>query len=261
MVIYIDVLIFTNVIINYCILSASKKFLHIKTSQIRIVLASLFGALFSLTTLINDLQFLLSILLKIVCAGCMCLIAFYKNSLIGYLKSIVLAFIFSMIFSSGILLYCEIIKPKNIAIINDTVYFDINPFWLIVITVFVYIITLILQRIFRNDVKNTDVELKFGINDSVYTCKAKIDTGCNAIEPFSGAPVIIAEKSILKDLELSKPRIIPYHVLGNNSMMYAVKANKVYIDNKEINKEIYIAVFDGFIDNSVKAIINSEILR
>ncbi|MBQ6626687.1 MAG: hypothetical protein IIX27_05290, partial [Ruminococcus sp.] len=73
--------------------------------------------------------------------------------------------------------------------------------------------------------------------------------------------VIIAEKSILKDLELSKPRIIPYHVLGNNSMMYAVKANKVYIDNKEINKEVYIAVFDGFIDNSVKAIINSEILR
>ena len=47
MVRYIDVLIFTNVIINYCILSASKKFLHIKTSQIRIVLASIWSIVFS----------------------------------------------------------------------------------------------------------------------------------------------------------------------------------------------------------------------
>ncbi len=261
MVIYIDVLVFTNIIINYCILSASQKFLHIKTSQIRLVLASLFAAVFSLTALINNLHFLTSLFLKIVCAGVMCLIAFYKNSFISYIKSIAVTFIFSMIFSSGVMLYCEIVKPKNVAIINDTVYFNINPLLLIVVTVAVYIILLILQRVFRNDVKNTDVELKIDINNSIYTCKGRVDTGSNAIEPFSGAPVIITEKSILKDIELSKPRVIPYHVLGNNSMMYAVKANEVYIDNNIIDKEVYIAVFDGFIDNSVKAIINSEILR
>lgn len=261
MVIYIDVLVFTNIIINYCILSAVQKFLHIRSSTIRILLASFVSALFSLTSLATELHFLLSILLKIVCAVIMCFIAFMRKDITILAKSTVLSFIFSMVLSASMLLYCEIAKPRNVAIVNDSVYIDINPIVLIAVTIAVYLIIIILQRIFRSDIKETDVQLKIQLDDEEFYCTGRIDTGNNVVEPFSGAPVIIAEKSVFNNIRINKPRVIPYRLLNGSSILYATKAKKIHINNKEVEKEVYVALFDGEIDKTAKAIINSEILR
>ena len=115
-----------------------------------------------------------------------------------------------------------------------------------------------IQNIFHNETNNTIVRLKFLVSGKEFFCIGKIDTGCSVIEPFSNAPVKIVEKSIIN---IDGVRIIPYSALGTKGLLKGIKAEKIEIDNQIIEKDVYIGIFNGKIDNNVKAIINSEILR
>lgn len=254
-------LIFTNLIINYCILSAVQKFLHIKTTVIRLLLSSLTGALFSLIVFLPVFETAISLLIKLLCACVMCLVAFRFTGIFIYIKYVCTTFTISMIFCGMMILLYQVVKPKTMAIINDTVYFQIEPLVLIGISVAIYLVILIISRLFQTDISNTMVNLNMTIDDKEYSCIGKIDTGNSLTEPFSGSPVIVAEKSILGDIKGKAARVVPYKALGNTGIVYAVKANKVVIDKKEIPKDIYIGIYDGDIDPNFKAIINHNIVR
>ncbi len=259
-IVYVDVLIFINIIINYCILSLTQKFLCYKTNQIRLILAAFVGAISSLVVFLPIFSTLISYIIKFIVSALICIIAFKHNNLSMYMRSMLSTFVFSVIFCGIMILIYQSAKPENMAIINDTVYFDIDPLILILISLLIYLLIMLIQRIFSQNVSNTLVNLSIHIGTNVYNCIGKIDTGCSVLEPFTGAPVIIIEKSILDNLNTTT-RIIPYKVLGHDGILNAVKADKVLIDKKEIEKIIYIGIFDGKIDNQIKAIINSEIVR
>lgn len=261
MVIYIDVLIFTNTIIDYCILTTTKKFLHIKVSQIRIILGAIAGGVSALCVFFDISSNLLSLLVKFVITVIMCTISFLHTDIKQYVKCAFATFAFSVMFSGLMTLLYQTAKPKNMAIVNDIVYFQIEPAVLIIISIVIYAVLTIVQRVLKTDITNTIVNVKMFVGGIEYNCIGKIDTGSSVVEPFSGAPVIIAEKKLLNNVNLNKPRIVPYKGLGKSSIMYAVKADKVAIDKKEINKDIYIGIYDGEIDKQIKAIINYQITR
>ena len=93
-----------------------------------------------------------------------------------------------------------------------------------------------------------------------YRCIGKIDTACRLIEPFSRAPVIIVDSSVMSIAPEAPARVIPYSAVGISSFLRAVKADKVCIDKKEIYGTVYIASADQ-LDTHFRAIINSEIIR
>lgn len=260
MVVYIDVLIFTNIIINYCILSLTKKFLHIKVKEFRIILSAFVGALFSLTVFIESLSEILSITLKLLCTIVMCLIAFNITQIKIYIKCVCATFGFSVMFCGVMIFVHNFSKAKNIAIINDTVYFQIDSITLILLSIITYIVITVIQRIVSNDFQNTIVNLKIKIKNDDYSCVAKIDTGCSVTEPFSGAPVIIVESSLLNDINDAN-RVIPYKALGCDGILKGIKADKITIDKKVIEKDVYIGIYKGTIDPQFKAIINHKIVR
>lgn len=261
MVIYIDVLIFLNVITNYCILCITRRFLNLKAKYWRIILASFVASLFTLTIFLNINNTVVSVVIKIVCVTLMCFIAFYKTDIFTYIKCVCATFIFTMIFSAIAISYYQIFKPRNMVIVNDMVYVHIKPISLIIASAVIYILFLFTKKLLSQNTFNSIVRVKILINNKEYTCIGKIDTGNSVVEPFSGSPVIIAEKSLFPDIQTSLTRVIPYAVLGNNGMLYGIKAQKVFIDNKEINKDVYIGIYDGQIDLNFKSIINSNILR
>lgn len=261
MTIYIDVLIFTNILINYCLLSVSKIFLHAKTKHIRIIVASILGSFFSLIVFVPIYSATFSNILKIIVALIMCLTAFKYTDVKTLIKYVLTVFILCTIFGGTMIAFYQVTRPKNMAIINDVVYFHIKPTVIISISIVIYILFILFQRLFSCDIENTLVDLKFKIKNKEYECVAKIDTGNSVVEPFSGAPVIVAEKSIITEILNLNKRVVPYKTINGTGILYAVKACNVYIDKKEINKEIYIGVYDGVIDSQIKAIINSEIIR
>lgn len=261
MIVYIDVLIFTNIIINYCILSATKIFIHNNNSEWRTILAAVLGSLFSLVVFFPKLNFFYSLVLKLVCSATMCFISFGFKNIRVFLKSIIMVFVYTIIFCSAMITVYNIFKPQNMAIINDTVYFQIDSVLLILLTIITYLVILLIQKLFSQNFTNTLVNLKIKLQNKEYTCIGKIDTACSLSEPFSGSPVIIVEKEIFKDSNIKSERVIPYNSLGNSGILYGVKAESVVIDSKIIDKDIYIGIYNSKVDPSFNAIINHNILR
>ena len=260
MVIYIDVLLFTNIIINYCILSLTQKFIHIKTKEIRLIISAIVSSFFSLVVLIDNIPNFLSLVIKLICAILMCLLAFKFDNGITILKCICINFVFSVIFCGTMILIHNLTDARNLAIINDTVYLQIEPVKLILLTIVIYGIIILAQRLLQNDIVNTIVNLTITIKDKNYTCIAKVDTACSVTEPFSGCPVIIMEKSVIRQ-DIETNRVIPYKALGYQGILNGIKADKINIDKKVIDKDVYIGIYDGLIDPQFKAIINHKIVR
>lgn len=261
LIVYIDVLIFTNIIINYCILSVTQKFLHIITNEARLISGAVIGSLFSLTAFFDKLNPMLSILLKLTCAIVMCLIAFKNNGIKYHIRNIISVFASSLIFCSVMIAFFQIVKPSGMAIINDNIYFQIDPIILIALSIITYFIIIIVQKIVKTNFDNTLVNLVITLDNVDFSCIGKIDTGCTVVEPFSGAPVIITERSVFNNIKFDNPRIIPYKGLNSQGLLYGIKANKIQIDGKVVPTETYIAITDDRIDPQFKAIINHKIKR
>lgn len=260
MVVYVDILLFVNTIINYAVLMTSEKLLKRDCRLYRILAGALTGSLFSLVIFAVINQYFILLLLRVFASAVITFITFGWHSKSEYFKALIFTTAVSILYCGFIILFYQIFKPPNMLIVNDVPYMQINPILLILLTSVIYICILLLHRLFSERIKNTVVMLKFTVKEKEYTCIAKIDTGCNLKEPFSSSPVIIVDRTIF-EVDHNEPlRIIPYTTVNSNSFLYAVKAENVTIDKSKITKPIYIA--SSNIDNpNYRAIINSEIIR
>mgnify|MGYP006967188226 CR=1 FL=1 len=63
---------------------------------------------------------------------------------------------------------------RNLAIINDTVYLQIEPVKLILLTIVIYGIIILAQRLLQNDIVNTIVNLTITIKDNTVISVSKV---------------------------------------------------------------------------------------
>ncbi len=260
MVVYIDILIVINTVINYAVLMTADKLLKRNIRLYRLIIGAFTGALFSLIIFTDiDNQPLLW-LIRLISSAVIALAAFGYKSRREYIKALIMTAAVSLVYCGGFILFYQLFKPPNMLIINDVPYFEVDPLLMIILTAVIYIILLVISKLFSERIKSTVVPVKFSINKKDYSCIGKVDTGCNLTEPFSNSPVIIVDRSIITINDNEPRRIIPYTSIGGSSYLSAVKADSVTIDNKCIDKIIYIAMSD--INNGqYEAIINSDILR
>ena len=260
MVIYIDILLFVNAIINYVILMTAEKLLKRDVRLYRMILGAVIGAVFSLTIFISSDSRILLWILRIVTTGIITLIVFGWKTSLEFLRSYLCNTIVSVIYCGAYILFYQIFKPPSMVIVNDILYLQVNPIWLTALTAIIYVIVLVIYKIFSERMKSTVVMLKFAINGKDYSCVGKVDTGSNLREPFSSAPVIIVDTTVFDTAREEMIRIVPYSTVNGSSYLSAVKADAVHIDKKPIGETVYIAT--GHIQNpSYQAIINSEIIR
>ena len=259
--VYVDVMVFTNIFEDFLLLYAVKYILRVKTNYYRIILGSLAGGILSVLSLFN-LNFFISILFKIISALVLILIAFGFRSKKLFVKAVSTLIVITFLVNGAIICFYLALRPNGMVIINDSVYFDISPLLLIILTLVVYIILFLFKKLFKNHSKSNlvkDVEIK--LNNSSFIIKCKLDSGLNAKEPFSGSSVIIVEKSIFNDtIKDCNLRVIPFNSLGGNGIIYGFKPDFVIIDNKTINEEVYIGMYEGNFNNEIKGLIPESIL-
>lgn len=260
MTVYADVLIFINTIINYAVIMTAEKLLKLDIRLYRLLLAAFVGALFSLTIFIDIRVPLYLFIIKAVSSAAVSFIAFGFRSRTEYLKALGLTVTVSLFYSGFFILFYQLFRPPDMLIVNDIVYLDVNPLLMIGLTAVIYVLLLLINKLFSERIKATIVRLSFDIRGKEYSCIAKIDTGCNLTEPFSAAPVIIADRTVFSIEDDEHKRIIPYSTVDNSSYLYAVKADAVTIDKRKISKTVYIASVDK-LNNNYHAVINSDIIR
>lgn len=262
-IIYVDVLIVTNIFINYCILLCVKKFLNCSTGYKRLILGSLFGSLFSLAAFLPDLG-TLSLFFKIASGGLIVFVTFGRCKINMYIRRFFTFIFVSFGFCGIMILIYMTLKPSKMVISNDIVYFDISPLFLLVTTVVCYLIIRLIQKVTgKENAKDLVCNIDAYANGDSFKFVGKVDTCCNLTEPFSGLPVIVAEKQLFNNkikIEQNNMRVIPFESLGGKGIIMGFKPDKVLIDKKPLHKDIYIGICEDVFKGEIKAVINSEIV-
>ena len=160
--IYIDVLIGTNIIINYFILAAVEKITKIQPKIFRTVLGSCFGAVCSLIILLPDIGFIPNLLLKLSISACIILITCGFHSLASFAKNLGLFYLISFAFAGIMLFVWFMLTPKGMVVKNSVVYFNISPVIMVVTTVACYFVIRLISRFVNKD------------KSSIEICKIKI---------------------------------------------------------------------------------------
>lgn len=262
--IYIDVLIFLNMLEDFLLLLGVKRVLRIKVKSYRLLLGSLWGGALSLAVFLPDMGFWFCCGIKLLSSITLTIITFGCKNLKLFIKEVLTLFVISFLFSGAMIFFCLAFKPKGMKIINDVVYFDISPALLIILTLIIYFILLIYKSLFKNRENGSrmyKVKILYKNNISEFSCKC--DSGLSVKEPFSGSSVIIAEKSILNNIEpcRERMRIIPFESLGGKGIIYGFKAEEVYIDGKKSEEEIYIGICDNLLKEEAKGLVPENLVK
>lgn len=255
LIVYVDVLIVLNTLVNYFILLGVRKITRAYTVRWRIAVGALSAGFSSLLIFIEDYGFLMTFL-KILTAVITIAITFGIKPYKHFLKRLFLLFVITFIFG-GFVLAVYIFFDKDIMIYsNGIVYFDMSMTFLVICSVISYLIITIITKITDKKAPvNNEYTITIQNNGQSVTCMALMDTGNNLCDPFSGYPVIMADKSIFSQLfREEKIRLIPISTVNGDSLIRGFRPENVSIKGFSTDK-VYIGESNTVLDE-YKVILN-----
>lgn len=225
------------------------------------ILGSILGGILSLVALLPNIIFPVNIVVDIVSASLIILASFGFCSIKTLIKRTAVYFSLSFSFCGIMLGIYTAFKPKGMAVYNDIVYFNISPILLIILTVICYYIQYIIRRLTKGEDGCDICNIEVKINEKLFSFPAKVDTGCNLKEPFSGDYVIVVENLLIDNYipPNNNSRFIPFESLGGCGIIRGFKPNDVKIDGEQKDNSIYIGICNNVLKGDIKALIPAEL--
>lgn len=254
--VYIDLLIVVNFAFDMILLSATNYILKRKARLYRLILGSLVGTI-SVLFLFLPLSSISLLLLKVVTSIFMILVTFsYKNGEY-FKKNFIYLYIISVVLG-GIMYFLDVTlnyKSTGLVFINNS--FSLNFIVLIIlgpIMLYYYL------KENRNYKLNFSLykQVKITINNKNYIYEAYVDTGNKLKDPYKNRNIILVYDDKLK-FEYTKSILVPYSTLDNNGVIKCRKADKVFIDNKEIKNVLIGQANEKFSLDGVNCILPNNI--
>ena len=266
MVVYADVLIILNIIVDYFLLKLSALITKDGTDLKRLVLASLFGGISSLYIFLPSSHWITELLVNGIISGLLTLICFGFGSGRAFLRRMLTLFSVTFTFAGGMIGIWYLFKPSGMVINNSVVYFNISPLFLIAFSVGGYFISFFIRKIFPNKSKGEGLcQLKIELKGKTSYAVALIDTGNSLSNPFGDGEVIIADESLVvplienEDDIKNRFRAIPCNTVSGTELLKGYRCDSAQITmknyKKRLNKPI-IAISNTRIGGEFKAIIN-----
>lgn len=240
MVIYADILIILNTLVNYFMLLAVNKINRIYKSRLRIFLGAVIGGISALLLFFEGLGIVMTVL-KILTAVIMVAVTFDVKPFKLFIKNVFMLFAMCFLFG-GLTFAVYIFFQKDILLYsNGIVYFDVDLTFLIICTAVSYaVITLVSRIVDKKAPKSKEYYVTVENGGKIISCTALMDTGNSLREPFSGWPVIIIDKALFTQLfNDHKYRLIPLMTVNGEALIKGFTPQKLTINNKEI-KKVYI---------------------
>ena len=267
MIIYIDVLILVNFIVNLFILHITVQTLRKKVDFMRICLSSFLGSLYVLTVVYPKLKYLSYIPFKILIVIVMILIVFREKNILFNIKASIV-FIFYSILLAGMCFYIAMSNSTdmefNVIIINF-------PYEKLMLSVMIIYIIIYRMIVFIGDRKkiSTLIYTVDIVNKSYKkTIRAFLDTGNELREPATNLPVLIVEREMLREIMLTENNTyhIPYTVVnGTGGKLIGFKPQyiNIHIDKNIETKDVIIAFCEYKLskDNDYNGLMSRGILN
>ena len=260
--VYVDVLIVVNMVIDWIMLLSAGRLLKLGAKPRRVLLGGAVGSVCSLAALLPKLAPPVNLLLDIGFAALMVFTAYGRASPKSFFIRTLTLFAVSFSFCGAMIFICTVFHPSGVAVVNDVVYFNINPVVLILLTLCCFYALKLFSRITRKDLGKSICLVSVKIGGSVSEFQALADSGCHVTEPFSGNFVIIADKSCIGVPLTNFPiRIIPYQSLGGDGILEGIIAEEASIDGKPLAERVYLGLCSGVLKGDIKAIVPYELIN
>ncbi len=265
MVIYLDVLLFENLIVNLFLLHVTARTVRIKVKFRYMLFAATIGSMYVMTLLYPKLRVFSTVPFKIVVAMIIILLTFRKINVLFNLKALAIFILYSMLLA-GICIFIQFNQGYNIQ------YSAIINFSYKKLMVSLMIIYMLIERIivYIKDRKNLSLliySVDIILKDSKKNVKAFLDTGNELREPATNLPVIIVEKSIFYDVNLSSYDIfyIPYKVVngqGGSLQGFKPECVKISEGKNSVDKEVIVAFCEGHLSdiNDYQALLSRGVI-
>ncbi len=273
-VIYVDVLILVNFIVDYLLLLLTSRFLKIKYRLKRLLISAFVSAVSSLYIFFENSNLFVDFIFKLFVAFLAVTIAFKLKSLKLYLKTYSVYFTINLIFAGVVTFIYKSFSPKNILVLNSVVYFDISALELIIFTVVFYFLFLFLSKIFKSSSYTAKKAFVTVFYENKYIeLPSIIDSGNSIEDIFSQSDVIIADKrditslfgAAIEDEKLvSRFRIIPCVTVSGKDYLKGVRSDKAIVKTKDktiVLQKPIIAESKTKFDDSYRAILNPKIFE
>lgn len=282
MTIYVDIVLLENLCMNYIILFGTAYIMKIKVKHIRILLASLIGAVYAVLAYAGVFPIYANLITKIILSICMTYIAFNPKKLKGLIKELLLFYLVSFSLGGCAFALLYIVRPQDI-FMKDGVYIGTYPLKIALLGgITGFVITYIAIKIVKTRINKNEIIYKavIKIEEQEQEINVLLDTGNMLKDPISGDSVIMVEKNRLykivpkelldnmnkflggefenKEILEYKKRIrfIPFTSVGKqNGMLLGIKADlvKIITDVDEIiNEKAIIGVYEKTFSKSGK---------
>ena len=197
-VIYADVLVITNIIINYLLLRACAVVMSLPPRAVRLLAASLLGGAYSLIIFAGSLSVPALMGIKTVFAASLVLTAFRVKSFKAFLRCCAVFLLVNFAFAGLMLAIRIAFAPQAMLFKNGAVYFDIDPVALTFCALICYGVMRLISYFGRSRVPSGRIfQIEIENGGKTVSGRALYDTGNTLTEGFSGRPVIICEKEFI----------------------------------------------------------------
>ena len=282
MTIYVDIVLLENLCMNYIILFGTAYIIKIKVRHLRILLASLIGAIYAVLAYAGIFPIYANLITKIILSICMTYIAFNPKKLKGLIKELIVFYLVSFALGGCAFALLYIVRPQDIFMKNG-VYIGTYPLKIALLGgITGFVITYVAIKIVKTRITKNEIIYKaiIEIENQELEINVLLDTGNMLKDPISDDAVIMIEKNRLykivpkelldnmnkflggefengESLEYKKRiRFIPFTSVGKqNGMLLGIKADlvKIITDVDEIiNEKAIIGVYEKTFSKSGK---------
>lgn len=258
MKVYLDLIFFLNIGLDFLLLFSLNTLLKRNTSIKRIILGSIVGGLsifFLFLPSSSNVLFLLKLLISII----MILVTFSFRNIKTFLYNLFYLYLLSILLGGFLYFFKVELSYKNNGLLfsyHDS-YF---PFILLLfISPFFIYFYLKEQKKYKNTYsKIYEVDLYW--NNSKYYFTAFLDTGNRLKDPYKKRPVILVFTDKITP-PLEKTFLVPYHTASHHDLLKCTVVDKIIINKQEeITKPVIGFVQEDFDLEGVNMILNNETL-
>lgn len=275
MVIYADVLIVVNTIVDYFILLLSGAISRSTYKNFRLIVGAFLGGISSLYIFLPQQPILIELLYRTVTALIITFVSFGYKKIKNFIRATFAFIISSLVYGGSVMAIWLIFKTNSILINNSYVYFDISATYLIVCSIIIYLIITIINALVKREASTAErcvISLRF--QDRRTNLIGIVDTGNSVNDVLGNAPVLFVSDETFTKLfgekfEISKSkhkeryRVIPCKTVNESSVLEGLRCDEAIIKTDhatyDFNNPILLKNCADFNDE-FDAIINPEIL-
>lgn len=274
MVVYADVLIVLNLIVDYFLLALSAKLLKSNPSVGRLLSGAGVGAISSLYIFLPSCGFIIEIGVRFIICAAMTFGCFGFHSAKRFFRSMAVLFAVTCGYAGGMIALWYLVRPNGMIINNSVVYFNISPLFLIVFSIIGYFISVLLRSLLSKHAALSETcEITVYADGNSTGMTAIVDTGNSIEDVFGTSEIIIADEGAVQSLFgdfrndeslKCRYRALPCSTVSGEDLLDGYRCDKACISHNgkitELKKPV-LAVSKTRMTGDYSAVINPKSLE